>query len=131
MTDRIRHHIKNSFALFFLVLSQIKFEMPYDQAAYNVEIYGLGQSVQYPNMWTFIEARRLYHGEVPSSSEVLKRKITLQPFFMQKVKINITEGSPDILMKLELYGALSSISYRQNPVLDEILYRKGRYFFEK
>ena len=105
--------------------------MPYDQAAYNVEIYGLGQSVQYPNMWTFIEARRLYHGEVPSSSEVLKRKINLQPFFMQKVKINITEGSPDILLKLELYGVLSSISYRQNPVLDEILYRKGRYFFEK
>ena len=105
--------------------------MPYDQAAYNVEIYGLGQSVQYPNMWTFIESRRLYHGEVPSSSEVLKRKINIQPFFMQKVKINITEGSPDILMKLELYGVLSSISYRQNPVLDEILYRKGRYFFEK
>ena len=105
--------------------------MPYDQAAYNVSIFGLGQSVQYPNMWTFIGAQNLYHGEMPSSSEVLKRKINLQPFFMQKVKINITDGSSDILMKLELYGVLSSISYRQNPVLDEILYRKGMYKFKK
>ena len=101
--------------------------MPFDQAAYSVSIYGLGQSVQYPDMWTFIGAQSLYHGEMPSSSEVLKRKINLQPFFMQKVKINITDGSSDILMKLELYGVLSSISYRQNPVLDEILYRKGIY----
>ena len=35
-----------------IVVSQIKFEMPYDKAAKNVSISSIDQGVQYPDRWT-------------------------------------------------------------------------------
>ena len=68
----------------------------------------------------------MYHGPIDTTSiTLLKRKINLQPFVTDKVKINVTEGSPDFLAKLELYGTPMDHFYKQNPVLDEVKYRKG------
>ena len=62
---------------------------------------------------------RLYYGDLPDSSDVLKRRIYMQPNIVDKIRVVVTEGKPNLLMKMDLIGMPTKRLYKSNPILDE------------
>jgi hypothetical protein len=61
----------------------------------------------------------LYYGDLPDDETVIKRKVILEPFTVDRIKIILLESKPDTLIKFDLLGLSTKKAYKANPVLDE------------
>ena len=63
----------------------------------------------------FINIKR----DLPNDETVIKRKVILEPFTVDRIKIVLLESKPDTLVKFDLLGLPTKKAYKANPVLDE------------
>ena len=61
----------------------------------------------------------MYYGDLPDDETVIKRKVILEPFTVDRLKIELLESKPDTLVKFDLLGLPTKKAYKANPVLDE------------
>ena len=71
----------------------------------------------------------MYYGDLPDDETVIKRKIILEPFTVDRIKIELLESKPDTLVKFDLIGLPTEKAYKANPVLDEKEYLDCKLVF--